>query len=216
MPVSQAAPSASPPLPRQGEVPTVPWWAVVSAVLAPIALTGGYLYAGSLVRGFDPIRSTISDLAATGAPHRWVMTLALVVTGLAHIVTAVGLRPADVAGRLLLGLGGGATLLVAWIPNTSVGHNVVGHMIAAYLTFAALSVWPAVIARNVPEPPLVLRRRFGEATALVLLILVLVTVADIIVGGATLGLRERILASAQALVPLLVVGGLVGRDVSRS
>jgi hypothetical membrane protein len=176
--------------------------------VAPIALIGGYLYAGSLVSGYDPVASTISDLAARDAPHRWVMTLALILTGLAHLVTAVGLRPADPAGRMLLGIGGVATLLIAWLPNHSAGHNVVGHMIASYLAFAALSAWPAVIARNVPDPPLVLGRRFGQVVALVLLVLVLVTVADIMTGGATLGLRERILASAQALVPLLVVAGL--------
>ncbi len=187
---------------------------MASAVLAPVALIGGFLYAGSRVPGYDPVRSTISDLAAGDMPGRWLMTAALVLTGLAHIVTAVGLRPADGTGRGLLGFGGVATLLVAWIPNTDVGHNVVGHMIAAYLAFAALSVWPAVIARNVPDPPLVLRRRFGQVAAALLGLLVLLTIADIITGGATLGLRERVLAGAQALCPLVVVIGLhraVGR-----
>ncbi len=214
MPVSQPVPSDSPSLPGQRGLPAVPWWAVASAVLAPVALIGGYLYAGSLVAGYDPIRSTISDLAAENAPYRWVMTLGLVLTGLAHVVTAVGLRPADTAGRAMLGLGGVATLLVAWIPNNFMGHNFVGHMIVAYLAFGALSAWPAVIARNVPDAPQVLRRRFGQVTAIVLGVLVLVTLVDIITGGATLGLRERVLASAQALVPLLVVAGLRGRDTA--
>jgi len=217
MPVSQPSPSTSPPRPGEGGLPTVPWWVLASAVLAPVALIGGYLYAGSLVSGYDPVRSTISDLAAENAPNRWVMTLGLVLTGLAHVVTAVGLRPADPAGRALLGVGGVATLIVAWIPNNFMGHNFVGHMIAAYLAFGALSAWPAVIARNVPHAPMVLRRRFGQVTASMLGVLVLVTLADIITGGATLGLRERVLASAQALVPLLVVGALRARDAgSRS
>ena len=210
MPVSQPSPSASPPLPRPGPLPLVPWWGLVSAVVAPVALIGGWMYAGSLVPGYDPIRSTISDLAAGDVPTRWVMTLALVLTGLAHIVTAVGMRPADPAGRTVLAVGGVATLVIAWIPNNVVGHNVVGHMIAAYLAFAALSLWPAVIARNVPGAPLVLRRRFGQVTAVVLGLLILVTITDIITGGATLGLRERVLAGAQALTPLVVVLGLVG------
>jgi len=214
MPVSQPRSSASPPLRGQGGVVAVPWWAVASAVLAPVALIGGYLYAGSLVPGYDPIRSTISDLAAAGAPNREVMTLALVLTGLAHIVTAVGLRPADVAGRGLLAFGGVALLVVAWIPNNAPGHNALGHVFAAYLSFGALSAWPAVIARAVPNPPVVLRRRFGQLLASVLGILVLVTLVDIITGGATLGLRERLLASAQAIAPLLVVGGLLGRDAA--
>ncbi len=194
----------------------VPWWGLLSAVVAPVAFIGGWMYAASLVPGFDSVRSTVSDLAARDAPHRWVMTTALVLTGLAHIVTAVALRPADAAGRGLLAVGGVATLVVAWIPNTLTGHNVVGHMIATYLSLGALSVWPAVIARNVPHAPLVLRRRFGQVLAIVLGVLVLVTIADIITGGATLGLRERLLTSVQSLVPLVVVVGVVtGADSGR-
>lgn len=187
----------------------LPWWALLSAFVAPVAYLGGWLYAGATTHAYDPVRSSVSDLAAGDAPHRWVMTLALVVTGVALVVTAVGLRPADGAGRALLGVGGGATLIVAWIPNTHVGHNFVGHMIATYLTYASLSLWPAVIARNVPGAPLVLRPTFGKTTAIVMGFLVLVTVADIITGGATLGLRERVLTTMQLLVPLVVALGAV-------
>lgn len=209
MPVTSALPAHLPTLRR------VPWWAVVSAVVAPVALTGGWLWAGGSTRGYDPVRATISDLAAADAPTHWLMTTALVVTGLAHIVTAVGMRPADVAGRVLLAVGGVATLLVAWIPNTVSGRNVVGHMIVTYLAFAMLSVWPAVIAVNRPDAPFVLRRRFGQVVALVLIALVLVTIADIVTDGATLGLRERLLATAQALAPLAVVAGLVTQSPRR-
>ncbi len=205
--------AVSPGLPA---LPRIPWWGRVSAVLAPVALTGGWLWAGGITRGFDPVRSTISDLAAGDAPTHWLMTIALVLTGLAHIVTALGLKPADVAGRTLLGVGGGATLLTAWIPNSIAGHNVVGHMIAAYLAFATLSVWPAVIAVNRADAPLVLRRRFGQLVAIGLGVLVLITIADIITGGATLGLRERLLATAQSLVPLAVVMGCLLAERSRA
>lgn len=203
MPVTSAQPARLPALPR------VPWWGVVSAIVAPVALTGGWLWAGGSTRGYDPVRSTVSDLAAADAPTHWLMTIALVATGLAHIVTAVGMRPADITGRVLLAVGGVATLLVAWIPNAVSGRNVVGHMIVTYLAFAMLSVWPAVIAVNRPDAPLVLRRRFGQVVALVLVALVLVAIAEIVTGGATLGLRERLLATAQALAPLAVVAGLV-------
>ena len=98
-------------------------------------------------------------------------------------------------------------LLTAWIPNQEQGRNSVGHMIVTYLAFIALTVWPAVIARNRPHAPLVLRRPFGQVVTIVLGVLLLLTVAEIVVGGATLGLRERVLTTAQALVPLVVVLG---------
>ena len=188
-------------------LPRVPWWGLAAAVVAPVALVGGWWWSATLTPGYDPIRQPVSDLAAGDAPTRWLMTAALVVTGVAYIVAAVGLRPADGAGRGLLGVGGGAVLLTAWISNATPGRNEVGHMIATYLTFVTLTVWPAVIARNRPDAPLVLRRRFGQVVALGLGVLVLLTVAEIVVGGSTLGLRERTLTTAQALVPLVVVLG---------
>ena len=190
-----------PPLPR------VPWWGLAAAVATPVALVGGWLWAGSVTRGYDPVRSSVSALAAGDAPSRWLMTAALVLTGLGYLVTAVGLRPADVAGRTLLGVGGVGVLLMAWIPNATAGRNAVGHMIVTYLAFIALTIWPAVIARNRPDAPLVLRRRFGQVVTITLGVLVLLTVAEIVTGGATLGLRERVLTTAQALVPLAVVLG---------
>jgi hypothetical membrane protein len=190
-----------PPLPR------VPWWGTAAAAITPAALVGGWWLAGSVTRGYDPVRSSVSDLAAGDASSRWLMTAALVLTGLGYLVTAVGLRPADAAGRTVLAVGGIAVLLMAWIPNATVGRNAVGHMIVTYLAFITLTVWPAVIARNRPDAPLVLRPRFGQVVAITLGVLVLLTVAEIVTGGATLGLRERVLTTAQALVPLAVVLG---------
>jgi len=185
----------------------VPWWGTTAAVVAPVALIGGWTWAGAITPGYDPVRQTISDLAAADAPTHWLMTAALVVTGLAYIVTAVGLRPADGAGRALLGVGGVGVLLTAWMPNNTEDRNEVGHMIVAYLAFLALTVWPAVIARNRPDAPLVLRPRFGQVVAIGLGVLVLLTFAEIVTGGSTLGLRERVLAGAQSVVPLVVVRG---------
>ncbi|MDQ6641386.1 MAG: DUF998 domain-containing protein, partial [Actinomycetota bacterium] len=73
------APRASPtPSARSEAISPMPWWGVASAVVAPVALIGGFLYAGSRVPGYDPVRSTISDLAAGDMPGRWLMTTALV------------------------------------------------------------------------------------------------------------------------------------------
>jgi hypothetical membrane protein len=199
-------PVTLPPLER------VPWWGFLAAALTPVVLVGGWLAAGAMVRGYDPVRSSVSDLAAVDSPSHWLMTTALVLTGLGYATTAVALRPADGAGRGLLFVGGVGVLLTAWIPNATVGRNSVGHMIVTYLTFIALSVWPAVIARNRPDAPLVLRRRFGQVVAITLGVLVLLTVAEIVVGGATLGLRERVLTTAQAVVPLVVALGCRSRS----
>ncbi len=84
-------------------------------------------------------------------------------------------------------------------------------MIVTYLAYIALAVWPAVIARNRPDAPLVLRPRFGQVVALVLGVLLLLTVTQIVVAGPVLGLTERVLTTAQAVVPLVVVLGCRSR-----
>jgi hypothetical protein len=71
-------------------------YALVAAAAAPVFLIGGWLVAESLQPpGFDPARDTISALAAAGLAHREVMTAGFVATGLAYLVTALGLTEVD-------------------------------------------------------------------------------------------------------------------------
>ncbi len=166
-------------------------WAVVSAAVAPVALIGGWTWAAARQPpGYDPIRQSISALAASGATDRWIMTAGLAVLGLCHVVTGAGLTDAGRAGRSLLALGGLATVVVACLPQPAGGH-----VQAAGVGFIALTLWPAV--SRVPG------HRVGFAVAAVLAAL-LIWFATQLGGGSALGLSERILAGAQALWPLVV------------
>jgi hypothetical membrane protein len=180
----------------------VPVWAVASAALAPVVLVGGWTVAASRQPpGYDAVRQTISALAAHGAADRWIMTTALAALGACHVMTALGLRPAEPAGRWLLAIGGMATLLVAAVPQPARGSSSL-HLGAATLGFVTLALWPAVACWN--AQPLVLPRRTGLLATAVLLALLgwlVVELGD----GALLGLSERLLAGAQALWPLAVV-----------
>jgi hypothetical protein len=51
--------------------------------------------------GFQPVAAAV-DLGAP-AGTRWLMAVTLMLVGASYIVTAFGLRPADIAGRWLLG-----------------------------------------------------------------------------------------------------------------
>jgi hypothetical membrane protein len=85
----------------------MPVWGVVTAAAAPILLVAGWTIAARLQRGgFDPVTETISHLAGGDASHRWVMTTAILGTGICQIATAVGLRPAALPGRLVFATGG--------------------------------------------------------------------------------------------------------------
>lgn len=190
--------------------PSVPWWAVTSAGVAPLFLVGGWtIAAGRQPAGFDSIRDTISSLAALGATDRWIMTSALTGLGVSYVVTGLGLRPAGRIGRSLLVGGGLGTLLVAAFPQPVRGNGI-SHTIAATLAFTALGAWPAFAARRRTAVPLLTRRASGAATA-VMFGLLLWFVLE--VNGSQRGLAERSAALAEALWPLMVVLStvLVGR-----
>ena len=127
---------------------------MASAGLAPILLIGGWTVAARLQPSYNPLTRTISDLAGLGATDRWLMTAALTGVGLCHVVTALGLRAAAPAGRLVLAVGGIATVLVAAFPLPVSGSST-AHAGAAALSFLALAVWPALALRRAtgrPEP----------------------------------------------------------------
>jgi hypothetical membrane protein len=178
------------------------WWAIVSAAVAPVALVSGWtIAAAQQPAGYNPIRDTISSLAATGAPDRWVMTTALAVVGVSYLVTSIGIGPARLPGRLVLALGGLATLLVAAFPQSSTGNSV-SHTIAATVALTALAIWPVFAGGGRSRPPL-LRLPASLVASAVMVGLVLWFVSEL--HGSHRGLAERAAADAESLWPLVVV-----------
>ncbi|MEO3818840.1 DUF998 domain-containing protein [Plantactinospora sp. B24E8] len=204
-------------------MPVVPWWGVLSSVAAPALLAVGWTLAA--VRepdGYDPVADTISLLSSYGPVDKLILVTCLAGLGLAHLVTAVGLRFVSLAGRLVYGLGGVATIVVAAVPKVD-SVTPPAHGIAAVVAFVALAAWPAVAAltpgprRTAPSPgsrrtdrsdrPWVLRRPAGLVASGVMLGAGL-WLARQLPDGPTAGLAERVAAGTEAVWPLVVV--LVG------
>jgi hypothetical membrane protein len=178
------------------------WWAVASAAAAPVVLVGGWTIAAARQpAGYNPIRDTISSLAAPGVPYRWVMTTALAGVGACYLTTAIGLGPARRMGRLVLALGGLATLSVAAFPQSDTGNSV-SHTVAAAVAFTALATWPVFAGSRGPRPAL-LRFPASLAATVVMVGLVLWFVGEL--HGSHRGLAERTAACAESLWPLAVV-----------
>ncbi|PFG34290.1 putative membrane protein [Sanguibacter antarcticus] len=185
----------------------VPWWAVVSAVVAPVAMIGGWTLAQSQQASFDPVRSTISDLATQASTAPWIMGAGLALTGVAHLVTAAGLRPVPRPARIVHALGGAATLAVAAFPSDVAPG---AHAAAATLGFGALALWPAWSRRRGTTG--VLRPAVATGASVVLLALLaafLLELWQVTSDGRATGLTERLVAGAQALWPLVVTCALV-------
>ena len=189
-------------------VRSVPWWGLVSSAAAPVLLVGGWTLAAGLQPGsFDAVSGTISSLAAPGAADRWVMTLALAGTGACHAVTGLALRPAALAGRLVLMAGGTAVVLVAAFPETAGNGGSLAHTFWSTFAFVALAVWPLAACRRGPVAPAWLRPGVGAVAAGVLFGLLVWFYTELIGAGQQLGLAERVLAGAEAGWPLMVVLG---------
>jgi hypothetical protein len=186
----------------------------VSSGLAPVLLVGGWTLADALQRvPFDPVRETISALAARDADPRWLMTAALVGVGACHLTTALSLRTAGLPGRVVLGLGGIATLGVAAAPLPSGDGGSAAHTGFAATAFLALAAWPAFALRRVARAG---SDGVREAPDLPWRPVVALPVTAALLGlvgwfGAELGsdvrvgLAERVAAAAQALWPLVAV-----------
>jgi hypothetical membrane protein len=178
---------------------------VVSSAATPVLLIAGWTVAAGLQPRFDPVADTVSALAAQGATDRWVMTLTFVVVGVGYVVTALALRPARPAGRLILIVAALVGLLVAVYPEHPADPYPVPHIITAVVGLAGLVTWPAWAWRRGPGVPWALRPAVAAAVVATLVALVLWFGIELIVGGGQAGLAERFAGAGQALWPLAVV-----------
>jgi len=171
-----------------------------------VLIVGGWTVAAGLqTHHFDPVSGSISALAAVGATDRWVMTLALLSTGVCHVITGLALRPAAPAGRLILMIGGVAVMMVAANPQHAGGVGTLPHTFWATLGFIALAAWPVASWKRGPSVPYGLRPAVAAGAAAVQACLLAWFYAEVTTSGGQLGLAERVLAAAQAIWPLAVV-----------
>ena len=183
----------------------VPWWGVVSSAAAPVLMVGGWTVAASLQPRFDPVSDTVSALAAPGATDRWVMTLTFVAVGVCYVLTALAMRPAGTAGRLMLITGAVAGMLVAANPERAGDAYPWGHIIWASIGLVGVTAWPAGAWRRGTAVPWALRPAVAAAAVVVLLAPVMWFGAELITGSGQAGLAERTAGIAQACWPLAVV-----------
>ena len=184
----------------------VPWAGIVSSAAPPVLLAAGWTIAASVQSlPYDPVADTVSALAGTGATDRWVMTLAFAMAGACEVVTALVLRPARMAGRLILMAGGIAGVLVAASP-VQTGDGATGSHIAwSAVGLAALAVWPVAASRRGPAAPWALRPGVSVRVSVILLVLLAWFCMELIASAGQAGLAERVLGEAQSSWPFVVV-----------
>ncbi|GGT94212.1 MULTISPECIES: DUF998 domain-containing protein [Streptomyces] len=183
---------------------SVPRWALFSSGSAPVLLVGGWMIAAQLEGpAYDPVRQTISVLAAYGAAGFWVMTGAFLALGLCHLLTAWGLRAAAFAGRVALAGGGVAALVVALLPAPSSGGSL-RHGAVAVIGFALLALWPVLAADRGRSAPWGLRPVPALAATTAMALGAGWFLIELNGHGAA-GVAERLVTCMQSLWPLVVV-----------
>jgi hypothetical membrane protein len=195
LPVPAAWPARSSPAVRR--------WAVVSAALAPVLLTGGYLVAGAIQpASYSPVRTTISVMAGQAGTDRWIMTGGIVLTGGCYLVTAAGLTGVRASARALLIVAGLAGIGIAASPEPARGATP-RHLAWTVLGAVTIAVWPAFAARRASPRPLILSV-YGSAAVTAVFVALLGWLFIETRDGSVLGLAERLTSSIQTCWPFIV------------
>jgi len=199
LPIPAARPVRSSPAARP--------WAIISAGLAPVLLTGAYLMAGVLQpASYSPVRSTISVMAGQAGTDRWVMTGGIVLVGGCYLVTAAGLTGVRASARALLAVAGLAGIGIAVSPEPARGSTP-RHLAWTVLGAVTIAVWPAFAARRAAPRPLILSVCGSAAVTAVFVALLGWLLAETR-DGSVLGLAERLTTSIQTCWPFIIAVAL--------
>lgn len=142
--------------------------AIVSSIAAPVVFLGGMAIAQAASPEFDPMRQTISELAALDAPTAAFMTTVFVLTGLCHLVTGFFATGLALPGRVALMLGGLLSFGVAAFPLPTAAGTSDLHRLFAGVGFLVFTFWPVLGLRRAPGYPWIVRP-WGAALSTALL-----------------------------------------------
>jgi hypothetical protein len=183
--------------------------AIISAYLTPVLFIGGTIVAGLAWPSYDPVRQTISELAAGDAPTREFMTIIFVLTGCSHLVTVAFACGIGVPGRIVYLLGALASLAVAAFPLPSVAGTSAAHNTAAIIGFVLLAAWPILGMRLRFDYPWLVRP-LGSILGTVLLTAICLWFLVVWTSHSVpyVGLIERVAADAESIWPAVVVTAL--------
>ena len=174
--------------------------AVIASTIGPVQSILGWVISGALWAGYDPIRQTISDLAADDSPVRYIQTGFFFLGATLTVVGAASARSFAIPGRVALFLAGLATYALAIFSTPSqTGHSDL-HRLSATVSFVLMSAWPLLSMRFDRRYPWVLRPLGAIASTLVLTIISLWFLSVWLDPQATMvGMAERLIVTAQVL-----------------
>ncbi len=183
--------------------------AIVSSLLAPVLFVGGTMVAETLSPAYNPIRQTISELAAQDAPTYLLVTTLFVMTGICHLITAVYATGIGLPGRIAIFVAGLTTFAVAIFPLPTAAGSTPEHRYSAMIGFVLLAIWPVLGMRKSKKYPWLIRpwgAIFGTALMGIFCFWFLGVWSDL--SQPNIGLVERLAADLESAWPGVVVVAL--------
>ena len=180
--------------------------ALFAATIGPVQSVLGWVIAGSLWPGYDPIRKTISDLAADDSPVQWIQSSFFVLGGTLSLLAAIFARSLAMPGRVIIFLGGLATYGFTYFTTPSQDGHSDMHRYFAIASFVLFSAWPIFSMRLSKQYPWVLRPAGAIVATIGFTIISLWFLSTWTSPDANnVGLVERVIATAQTAYLSVVI-----------
>ncbi len=179
--------------------------ALIAALIGPIQSAAGWLIAGSLWSGYDPVRQTISDLAANESPVQLIMSAFFVLGGVLTLIAAIYGRTLALPGRVALFVAAICTFGLTIFPTPLIGYSIM-HRIFAIASFVLSAGWPLLAMRKRKDAPWIIRPTasiIGTTFQAALALWFLSSWTD--PTNMTVGVWERVVAVSQALYVSVVL-----------
>jgi hypothetical membrane protein len=179
--------------------------AFIAALIGPIQSVLGWTIAGALWVGYDPVRQTISDLAANESPVQLVMSSFFVLGGVLTLIAAIYAKTFAMPGRIALFLAAICTFGLTIFPTPLIGYSI-WHRVFAIASFVLSAGWHLFAMRTRKDAPWILKPPaaiIGTALQTALALWFLSSWTD--PNTTNVGVWERVVAVSQALYVSVVV-----------
>lgn len=180
--------------------------ALVAATIGPVQSVAGWALAGALWEGYDPIRKTISDLAANDSPVQFLMSSFFILGGTLSLIVALYAKAFALPGRVMIFLAGLATYGFTIFATPSQDSYSIPHRIFASIAFVLMAAWPLFSMRRDKSFPWIIRPVGAILSTLFMTVLAIWFLLSWLDPTFTaVGLAERVMAVAQVWYMALVI-----------
>jgi hypothetical membrane protein len=179
--------------------------ALIAALIGPVQSVLGWVIAGALWTGYDPVRQTISDLAANESPVKLIMSSFFVLGGTLTLIASIYARTLAMPGRVALFISAICTYGLTIFPTPLIGYSTM-HRIFAITSFVLSAGWPLFAMRFRKDAPWILRPAASIIATVLQAALALWFLSTWTDPNATdVGVWERVVAVSQSLYVSIVI-----------